>query len=177
MCYGYVTNDPDKETPAIRTHCAQRDIQEPSQGLATNDFLAFRKVGKDQLDTLTTCGREQWKPTSISELGLYTTAWMQAQNRDIRLNVVEGSKPQTMITGRNSTIDYHSLSTRFSWVENSPKKARYFHSPIIRSRWTPPVISPRFILGLWGSCRVSIRVSVVIRPWSQPMIGHWFGEN
>src|SRR6218665_3976206 len=27
-----------------------------------------------------------------------------------------------------------------------------------------------------GSCRVSIRVSVVIRPWSQPT-GHWLGES
>jgi len=62
-----------------------------------------------------------------------------------------------------------------------------------RSRWTapvippvdllrsfplgnfPPVISPGSRYVSWGSCRVSIRVSVVIRPWSQST-GRWLWE-
>jgi len=44
-----------------------------------------------------------------------------------------------------------------------------------RSRWTPPGDLPGSCYVSWGSCRVSIRVSVVIRPWSQPT-GHWLGE-
>ena len=90
---------------------------------------------------------------------------------------------------------HHPASYNFSYTSsrNSNKFVRcylplvnlFYDYCLSEAGELPPVISPRSFLPAisprwsppgscyvsWGSCRISIRVSVVIRPWSQPT-GH-----